>query len=187
MTTHNKIVGIGELAVSGRADAIIKTYGLGSCVALILHDADKGAGGMAHIALPDSANASICTAKRLSCPIDHNRTNNGVHKGEHSGIYSAHYADMAVPALLRRLFTLRGTMSPKGLTARLAGGANVLPSAGRHAIGKRNANALLDLLYDAGIPVTGTELGGNCSRSVFYHVGSGTVTITSPGCKERIL
>ena len=48
------LVGIGEIAVSGDIEEIIKTMALGSCVAVIFYAPGKNIVGMAHIALPDS-------------------------------------------------------------------------------------------------------------------------------------
>ncbi|NQU65674.1 MAG: chemotaxis protein CheD, partial [SAR324 cluster bacterium] len=47
-------VGIGELAVSKTKGEIIKTFGLGSCVAMVVLDPKVRAVGLIHIALPDS-------------------------------------------------------------------------------------------------------------------------------------
>ncbi|GAB1483918.1 hypothetical protein MASR2M78_27350 [Treponema sp.] len=48
-------VGIGEWAVSKSIDDVIKTYALGSCVAVIIYDAKAKVGGLIHVALPDSS------------------------------------------------------------------------------------------------------------------------------------
>ena len=47
-------VGIGEFSASSDIDSVIKTYALGSCVAVIFYDSVNKVGGMIHIALPDS-------------------------------------------------------------------------------------------------------------------------------------
>jgi chemotaxis receptor (MCP) glutamine deamidase CheD len=48
-------VGIGEWHVASDPEDIIKTYALGSCVAVIIHDVKIGIVGMIHIALPESS------------------------------------------------------------------------------------------------------------------------------------
>ena len=45
------IVRVADLAVGERGDVLV-TVGLGSCVAILLHDADAGVGGLAHVLLP---------------------------------------------------------------------------------------------------------------------------------------
>lgn len=48
------VIGIGEYAVSGDADALIVTHALGSCVAVCVWDPTARVGGMVHVLLPDS-------------------------------------------------------------------------------------------------------------------------------------
>jgi chemotaxis protein CheD len=50
-------VGIGEVKVE-QGDVILATYGLGSCVALMLYDPEKKVGGLAHILLPSGNSES---------------------------------------------------------------------------------------------------------------------------------
>ena len=47
-------VGIGEWIVSNDPADTLKTYALGSCVAVLIYDASQMIAGMIHIALPDS-------------------------------------------------------------------------------------------------------------------------------------
>ncbi len=56
MTTNNTEIklGVGDLGVSINPNGSIKTFALGSCVALFILDIESGAVGMGHIALPDS-------------------------------------------------------------------------------------------------------------------------------------
>ena len=68
-------VKVAQHAVGG-ADDLLVTLGLGSCVAIMLHDADARVGGMAHVLLPepalsrDRSNESkfASTATRLTWP-----------------------------------------------------------------------------------------------------------------------
>ena len=48
----------GEYAVGDRSDLVVSTI-LGSCVAVCLHDASRGVGGMNHILLPDSGGGHL--------------------------------------------------------------------------------------------------------------------------------
>jgi hypothetical protein len=49
------IVGISDCLVTGDVSAVIATYGLGSCIALAVHDRVARVGGLLHFMLPDSA------------------------------------------------------------------------------------------------------------------------------------
>ena len=46
------IIGISEHKVTDRADDILITYSLGSCLGLVLYDPSVGVGGMIHCMLP---------------------------------------------------------------------------------------------------------------------------------------
>ena len=48
------VVRVADLNV-GDGDDVLVTVGLGSCVAIVLHDAAAGVGGLAHILLPSPA------------------------------------------------------------------------------------------------------------------------------------
>src|SRR5438874_11210957 len=54
------IVKVAEWAVA-RADGVIVTLGLGSCVAIMLHDPEARAGAMAHVLLPSKSLARDAT------------------------------------------------------------------------------------------------------------------------------
>src|SRR2546428_6876811 len=91
------IVKVAEWAAE-RGDAVIVTLGLGSCVAIMLHDAAAGAGGMAHILLPSRS-------------LAHDATN------------PAKFPDTAVPFLLERLRALGA--DPRRPVAKFPGGASM--------------------------------------------------------------
>ena len=48
-------VGVGELKISNNSKDLLKTFALGSCVAVIIYDIKKKIAGLIHIALPDSS------------------------------------------------------------------------------------------------------------------------------------
>jgi len=162
--THH-IIGIGELAASARSEATLKTFGLGSCVALILFDPARLVGGMVHVALPDSA---IHQEQRVQC------------------VAAGYYADRGFDLLLRHMGRLRGMPAAHGLTACLVGGASVLPNSKRFYIGQRNVTKLRDMLQAQGIPIRFEDTGGVLSRTVFFEVGNGVVTVVSPGRKHIV-
>jgi len=91
------IVKVADWA-AGRADAVLVTLGLGSCVAIMLHDPHACAGAMAHILLPSKSLARDSTNP-------------------------AKFPETAVPLLVHRLATLGA--DPRHLVAKLAGGASM--------------------------------------------------------------
>ncbi len=48
------VVSTADCKVSGDADTTLVTYGLGSCIALVVHDPTTTISGMLHFMLPDS-------------------------------------------------------------------------------------------------------------------------------------
>ena len=47
-------MGIGDIGISSGRDGEVKTYALGSCVAVIVYDKIRKRAAMAHVTLPDS-------------------------------------------------------------------------------------------------------------------------------------
>ena len=62
------VVGVADVGVSADPHAALVTYGLGSCIAVLLHDRACLAAGCLHFMLPDSqvnpARARACQSSR---------------------------------------------------------------------------------------------------------------------------
>jgi len=156
------IVKVADWAAE-RGDAVIVTLGLGSCVAIMLHDAQACAGAMAHILLPSKS-------------LAHDTTN------------LAKFPETAVPLLVDRLRQLGA--DPRRLVAKLAGGASMfaqLMTPGTVQMGERNIVAARDVLRRAGIPVAREAVGGGAGRSVRFHVSDGRVEIRSVGADAIVI
>lgn len=144
-------VGIADLDVRA-GDATLVTIGIGSCVAIALHDAGNRVGGLAHVLLPHAALSS--------------------HPGR-PGKFPA----TAVPAMLERMRELgaRGE-----IRARLIGGASMfgglLPS-GSIGLGVRNVKAARQACVEHAVPVVAEVVGGTMGRSVFFDVATGRVQV----------
>jgi chemotaxis protein CheD len=150
------IVRVADWA-AGRDERVLVTLGLGSCVAIMLHDAAAGAGAMAHVLLP-----SRSLARDTSNP--------------------AKFPETAVPFLIEQLRALGA--DPRRLVAKLAGGASMfaqLMTPGAVQMGERNVAAARNALRAAGIPLAGEAVGGQAGRSVRFFVADGRVEIRSVG------
>ena len=148
-------VGIGELAVSKNPDDHIKTFGLGSCVAIIALDPKVKAVGLAHIALPDS---SINPDKANKLP--------------------AYFADTGIPYLIKEMAKLGCHPKGLGLIVKIIGGAQVMDPNQRFNIGKRNVLTIKKVLWSFQLAVVAEETGGSISRTVDVDVSNGRVTIS---------
>ncbi|MDD1678264.1 MAG: chemotaxis protein CheD [Methanomicrobiales archaeon] len=136
------MVGIGDYAIGNNP---MSTIGLGSCVALVLHDESRASGGMAHIMLP-------CSQGRTDRP--------------------AKFADTAVEMLEREL-RLPGTRK-RSLIAKLVGGACMFKTFnGNLNIGERNIEAVREQVRKRGIRNGGEEVGGSGGRSLTYYPAEG--------------
>jgi chemotaxis protein CheD len=136
-----------------KGDGLLVTRGLGSCVAIALHDREARVGGLAHVLLPEPM------ATR-----DHG--------------YPAKFAGLAVPALVAEMREL----GANEITARIAGGASMfasLLSTGGVNMGERNVRATRDALELAGVPLLSEDVGGDWGRSVYFHVAEGRVVVRS--------
>ncbi|RQG92511.1 chemotaxis protein CheD [Natrarchaeobius chitinivorans] len=144
-------VGISELAVSD-GDDTLKSYGLGSCLAIALYDPDGEIGGLAHAMLPDGDTA----------------TNSDRKPGK--------YADTAIRALLRRMVE-RGA-SYTSVEAKIAGGSDMFEfDSFGDGVGKRNADAAREELEKLGVPLVAEDVGGTHGRTVEFTPGTGTLLV----------
>lgn len=154
-------VKIGELSVIA-GEGVLYTIGLGSCVAVVLYDAAKKIGGLAHVMLP--------------APSPRGHPSPG------------RFAPIAVPALIEGMVAIGARK--RGITARISGGAamfkDVLPMEGVR-LGERNIAAVKEALAKASIPLRGEETGGTFGRSVFFDAADGSVLIRAVRHDDIIL
>ena len=156
------IVKVADWAAE-RGDGVLVTLGLGSCVAIMLHDPQVKAGAMAHVLLPSKS-------------LAHETTN------------LAKFPETAVPMLIERLKGLGA--DPRRLVAKLAGGASMftqLMTPGTIQMGERNIVASRQALRTASIPILREAVGGERGRTVRFHVKDGRVEITSVGADALVI
>lgn len=154
MSGPRLVVGVGAIVVHP-GPARLVTLGLGSCVAIMLHDPGSGAGALAHVLLPT--------------------------RPEREGLDRAGRYASAAPIAMAE--ALAGLGAPAGrLLARLAGGAAMftnLASPGSIQVGERNVVAAREALRAAGIPLVGESVGGTHGRNVEFDLPSGRILVTS--------
>ena len=131
---------------------------VGSCIALALHHPRLNKGIMAHIVLPNSAGRPGAPGK---------------------------FADTAIPRMLE-LFKELGVPA-HGLTAKLAGGANMFANSGPLQIGDANTHAVAQALRSAGIRIMAQDVGGTRGRRVTFDCADGEMIIESAGQPTKTL
>lgn len=154
-------VRMADYAVA-RGDATLVTVGLGSCVAIALHDAATGVGALAHILLPSP---------------DFSR----------DGGNPARFPGTVVPLLVAQMRAL-GAHGP--FSARLVGGASMFRSllaSGGINIGERNVDASREACAAAGLRLLAEDTGGEHGRSVYFHLRDGRLQVRSLAVGDREL
>lgn len=161
-TMAMELVRPGELKLA-RGDEVLAAIGLGSCVAVALHDAEVGLGGLCHALLPHPLQG------RPQVP-------------------RGRFASLAIPALVEMLEAAGADR--RRLTARLVGGASMFPgltSEGGLGMGERNIHASREALGAVGIAITGEAVGGSYGRSAYFHPGDGRIIVRSVRGAEVVL
>jgi chemotaxis protein CheD len=154
MKSRELLVRVADLRVGVENDVLV-TLGLGSCVAILLHDAEARVGGLAHVLLPSPALARL----------DSN---------------PAKFPQSAVPRLME-LMVADGA-NPRRITARLAGGASMfaaLAPPGTIQMGERNLVAARQVLRNHNVPLVGEAVGGDFGRTVRLQVHDGQVEVST--------
>jgi chemotaxis protein CheD len=148
------IIPIGGYAVTADCTDQLITYALGSCIAVILYDPIRTAGGMIHYMLPLSS------------------TN-----PEKAAVTPAMFADTGVPLLFHSMYELG---CKKGdLVVKIAGGGQLYDDNGTFEIGKRNITILRRMLWKSNVLIATEDVGGAKSRTVSLEVGSGRCVVKS--------
>ena len=146
-------IGISDLNIA-RPPHILATHALGSCIGICLRDKTQAIGGLAHIMLPSS--------KEATRAADNPRR----------------YADTGIAELVAML--KREGVNPANLTAKIAGGAMMFQSQiTAFNIGARNITAVKQVLAYFKIPIIAEDTGLNYGRTVFFDVASNVMQVKS--------
>ena len=155
-------VSIGEFVVSDRADDVITTVALGSCIAVCLWEPKARVAGMLHFMLPES-------------------TLNEERARERPAVF----ADTGIPLLFRAAYELGA--EKKRCAVRLVGGAELATGAaegdgkGVFNVGRRNVLAARAVLWRNGIMTGGELVGGTVARTIAMNVSDGRIVVKTDG------
>jgi len=149
-------VEISDIKVSDNPDDCIVTFALGSCIAVMVHDPVRVAGGMIHYMLPLSETAP-----------------------EKARARPAMFADTGIPLLFQSMYQLG--CKKQDLVVRVAGGGALYDDKGLFSIGKRNYTILRKMFWKSSILIATEDVGGAKSRTARLFVGSGRCTVSSQG------
>jgi len=141
-------VNTGEIHLE-KADAILRSVALGSCIAVVVYDKKEKIGAIAHIMLPGIAPA------------------NSMEKYK--------YAPNAVVAVLTMMAEAGSQKS--NINACIVGAGNVLEKQD-DTICASNIKSVTQLLKDNNIPVKASVVGGIERKGVFLDVETGNISYT---------
>ena len=148
-------IGIGELKVSNVAGDVLRSYGLGSCIGLVVLAPRQRTVGMLHVALPESK-INLQLAK------------------DQPGMF----ADTGIPFLLQEMERLGCSVGD--MVIKIAGGASVMDPGATFEIGKRNILAVKKTLWRYRLGPVAEDVGDVISRTMSVSVDTGIVTVSSP-------
>ena len=148
-------IGIGELKVTNVAGDILRSYGLGSCIGLVVLAPKQRTVGMLHVALPESK-INLQLAK------------------DQPGMF----ADTGIPFLLQEMERFGCSISD--MVIKIAGGASVMDPGATFEIGKRNILAVKKTLWRYRLGPVAEDVGDVISRTMSVSVDTGIVTVSSP-------
>ncbi len=153
-------VGISELVVT-EGDDTLKSYGLGSCLAVALYDLETEIGGLAHIMLPDGDDA------------------------ENSERKPGKYANTAIRELLRQMVERGATYTQ--VEAKLVGGSDMFEFENfGDGIGERNIEAARRELEKLGVPIVAEDVGGEFGRTVEFCPATGSIDVTTATADHEV-
>ncbi len=157
---------IGEMHISKKSEDIVRAFGLGSCMGVVMYDPEAKIGGILHCLLPDS---KAFSSETLSAQANKPLT----------------FVNEGIPLMLRQIQA--DGAEPNRLRVYLVGGASFTNDANDlFSIGIRNFVVACETLRQLKLPLTGKEAGGRIARTLGLHIGNGRVWIETGG-KEHDL
>lgn len=160
-TLHRQTVGISDMAISSDLHTELVTHALGSCIGVTAHDPNAGVGGLIHIMLPM---CKLAPEKAAANPLM--------------------FVDSGIPVFFKAL--LAAGAQRRNIHIKVAGGAQVIDPENHFKIGERNFVILRKLMWKNDLLIAAEDVGGNKSRTMSLHVGSGRVLIKSLSGEEEL-
>ncbi|MCP3026098.1 chemotaxis protein CheD [Halobacillus sp. A5] len=127
------------------APGVIRTAGLGSCMGVVIYDADRSIAGMVHVMLPNSE------------------------MSKNQYVNPAKFADTGIAALRNKL--IKAGAASSRLRAKIAGGSQMFQFHSKSElmrIGPRNIEAVKSRLSELGIMLAAEDTGGDNGRTIEF-------------------
>lgn len=160
MNQNKLIIGIADMKLA-KADGMLVTYALGSCIGICLHDPVLKLGALVHVMLP----LNMETGRKN--PMK--------------------YADTGIRETLKQMEAMGARRTR--MTAKIAGGAKMFEDGGGTLgnIGQRNIESVHLNLKKEGIHLLKEDVGGSVARTLLFDVNSGLCCVRCYGRPELII
>jgi chemotaxis protein CheD len=146
------VAGMGEYVVSDRAEDVIRTFALASCVAVTAYSSVKRAAGMVHVVLP----TPLDDKDRVTRP--------------------AYFAETGIPLLISAMCRKYGCRKEE-LVIQMYGGADSPQNQDIYNVGRKNIDAAKRALALLGLTARKSDLRGSQSRTITLDVRTGRVEV----------
>jgi chemotaxis protein CheD len=150
------LVKLADMAVTNGSGDGLAAYGLGSTVAVILYDETTKVGGCLQFMLPGS----------MSSP-------------QRAKEYPGMFADTGIALLMKSCLAVGARM--ESLTARLAGGADLMEKGPGYRVGEENVMAARKILSRLGIAAQAEATGGCVFRTIRLDTTTGRTYLKRHG------
>ncbi len=151
---YSRTVLIADMKISRNPRESLITYGLGSCVAVMLYDPIRRVGGMLHYLLP------VADDKGLKAnPM--------------------RYGDSGIIGLYRSVIRAGGEHCR--LIVKAVGGSTINQPDNEKSIGRQNCVIYYEMLKELRLNSGLNDLGGFCSRTAILKIEDGQVLVRSKG------
>ncbi len=156
------IVGISDIKVSSKAEDVIITYALGSCIGIVVFDPIAKVGGLLHYMLPESA-------------LDQNKAREN----------PAMFADTGIPLLFKSCYKLGA--EKRRMVVKAAGGASILDDTNFFRIGQKNIMAMRKIFWKNNVMIDKEDTGLNFNRTIRLEMSTGRVFVRGSGGEMKEL
>ncbi|WP_027182741.1 chemotaxis protein CheD [Desulfovibrio inopinatus] len=151
------VIGISQMGISSSHEDVLVTHSLGSCLGLAAYDPNAKVGAILHCLLPTPQN--------------------GRHR---ENLNPFMFVSSGIPEMMRQLMAKRATKM--SLVLKAAGCGRMMRLANnKFDIGAKNFAILAKLFEKNNIRLASKDIGGSIPRTMYLHMDTGRVVISSRG------
>ncbi len=149
-------LGPGEFHLSKEPEVVVTV--LGSCIAIIMQNTEKKICAVSHCVMPDR----------------------DTYSNDKPGDSKYKCVDRAIHQMIKVLN--KAEVEKNEITVKLFGGSEQLNEKRKNAsIGKQNVLTAIDILFEEGLQIVASDVGGNEGRKIFISTQTGDVYLSRLG------